>query len=136
MDDKSTEAGVTTTDGVCVGLVRAERMLVVRTRRYPEHWQPIGGRCAEREAPRETAAREILEETGWTVDPHRLHEVLVEPMDAHAGVLTFYITQAPSNEPLVDFEEIAETRWVTKEESLALAAFAAARKFFSLWADT
>jgi len=121
-----------TIDGVCVGILREGRMLVVRTKRYSEYWQPVGGRREVGEDLTEAAVREVFEETGWRIEKKALEKVLVEPMDAHGGTLTFYTAQAPFGEPVIDETEIAEWRWVERGNLVDLPAFAAAQKFFAL----
>jgi 8-oxo-dGTP pyrophosphatase MutT (NUDIX family) len=120
-------------DGVCVGLTHGNTMLVVRTRRYPDVWQPIGGGVAAGEKPADAAVREVAEETGWFIEPAVLELVVELPMDAHDGTLVFYTAAAPDSAPDIDPGELAESRWATADELLQLPAFAAARQFYSLW---
>jgi 8-oxo-dGTP pyrophosphatase MutT (NUDIX family) len=108
-------------------------MFVVRTRRYPAVWQPVGGGLDPGETPRQAAVREVFEETGWVVAPDALEEVVALPMDAHAGTLLFFTVAAPPGDPIVDFGELVEVRWAGGEELLQLAAFDAARRFYQVW---
>jgi 8-oxo-dGTP pyrophosphatase MutT (NUDIX family) len=109
-------------------------MLVVRTRRHPGVWQPIGGGIKVGESPVEAAVREIVEETGWIIESAGLTKVLELPMDAHAGTLFFYTARAPEHEPVIDYDELVEARWAAAGELAKLPAFAAARTFYQTWA--
>ena len=122
----------TTRNGTCIGLTRGDEMLVVRTHRHPDVWQPIGGGVSAGETPTEAAVREIAEETDWVVDPEALTEVLEMPMDTHMGTLVFYTAEAPESDPVIDCGEMAEYRWVSSKELLTLPAFPAARHFFQM----
>jgi ADP-ribose pyrophosphatase YjhB (NUDIX family) len=84
----------------------------------------------------QAAVREVAEETGWTSAPETLTQVVEQPMDAHAGTLMFFTTQAPTSEPDIDLDEIVESRWVECQELLQLPAFRAARHFYQTWSST
>jgi len=111
--------------------LREGYMLVVRTKRHSEYWQPVGGRCEVGEGPTDAAVREVFEETGWRIEKKALEKVLIEPMDAHGGTLTFYTVEAPAGEPVMDETELAEWQWVERGNLVNLPAFAAAQKFFT-----
>lgn len=122
-------------DAVCVGLVAGDEMLVVRTHRHPDRWQPAGGRCRRGESPLAAAMREVREELGVTVARDDLVEVWSAPLDVADGTLTFFLTDLPRRTRLdVDTAEIAECAWVHLTDLAALPAFPAAAGFFALWA--
>jgi 8-oxo-dGTP pyrophosphatase MutT (NUDIX family) len=120
-------------DGVCVGLVRDGKMLLVRTLRYPDVWQPIGGRVEDGETPEDAAWREVLEETGWLLSTGDLRFADSQPMDAHEGTLTFYVAAAPESDPVIAAGEIVEFGWFGSSDLVGLPAMPAARKFYALW---
>lgn len=121
-------------NGGCAGLIRGDRMLVVPTHRYLHCWQPVGGRGEQGETFVDAACREVFEETGLVVPPHALTSVLELPMDAHEGTIMFFTANAPDTDLIID-DELAEVRWVTREDIGSLPAFAAAKQFCALWSQ-
>lgn len=121
---------MTERNGVCVALYREDRILVVRTSRYPQVWQPIGGGIEDGEMPEDAAMREVEEETGWVLRKDDITLHLELPMDAHPGTLTFFTATAPPGPPALDAQEIIDFRWVSPREACKLEAFPAARRFF------
>lgn len=125
----------TQADVACVGLLREERMLVVRTRRYPEVWQPIGGRLAPGEDFAAAAVREVAEETGWALTHADLKQVLELPADVHPGTLRFYLAVVHEpGDPSIAEPELVEHRWVGRTEALRLPANPGSAQFFAVWA--
>ncbi|MGV8847388.1 NUDIX domain-containing protein [Tessaracoccus sp.] len=118
---------------MCVGLVRKERMLVVRTGRYPNVWQPVGGGIEAGETAPVAAVREVLEETGWALTTSELTVTAQYPMDADPGTLTFYLASAPEGDLVVENGELLEHRWVDWAGLGDLPAFPAAQQFYALW---
>lgn len=123
-------------NGSCVGLIRGERMLVVRTHRYLHCWQPVGGEVEQGETFVDAACREVFEETGWVIHPHELTSMLELPMDSHEGTIMFFTANAPDTDLIIDDSELAEVRWVTREDIGSLPGFAAAQQFHALWSQT
>lgn len=55
---------------------RTGRVLLLKRADHPEFWQSVTGAMDWQERdPRETAARELLEETGLAVEPQRLRDL-------------------------------------------------------------
>lgn len=115
-----------------MALYHEDRILVVRTSRYPEVWQPIGGGIEDGETPEDAALREVEEETGWVLRKEDLTLRLAVPMDAHPGTLTFFTATAPPSPPALGVDEIIDFRWVSVNEARKLEAFPAARRFFEI----
>jgi 8-oxo-dGTP pyrophosphatase MutT (NUDIX family) len=142
-----------------VGILRGDRILLCRTKKNPEFWQPVGGSEQGAEYPIETAMRELLEETGVELfDDEQLKQVCVHPSKT-GGKVTFYtigyyyvedyVTEPASN--LVDFlrdhDEIADdyvidgwgqeskrpsVQWVSPREAIEELPMMPATKLF-LW---
>ena len=89
--------------GVGVVVFKDERVLLVRRGKPPRQgrWSLPGGRQRLGEAVRETASREVLEETGLEVEVTALLDVLDSITRDQAGAIAYHYT-------LVDF--LAEWR--------------------------
>ena len=113
---------------VSAAIIRDGRVLVARRARGPALgiWTMPGGVVEAGEALAEAVTREVLEETGLTVEPVRLaghREVILRDADGrverHFVILAFACRwrageAAPS-------EEVAEARWVAPDEIAGLA---------------
>jgi 8-oxo-dGTP diphosphatase len=113
---------------VSAAIYREGRILLVRRARAPgrDLFSLPGGVVEAGETLAEAVAREVLEETGLTVEPVRLaghREVIVRDADGrverHFVILAFACRwrageAAPS-------EEVAEARWVAPDEIAGLA---------------
>jgi len=113
---------------VSAAIYREGRILLVRRARAPgrDLFSLPGGVVEAGETLTEAVAREVLEETGLTVEPVRLaghREVIVRDADGrverHFVILAFACRwrageAAPS-------EEVAEARWVAPDEIAGLA---------------
>lgn len=115
-------------DGACVFLLgvgaRDGQVVLARTRRFPGVWQPFGGRLEPGETPVIGALREVREETGIVLLAEELAAVLVVPMDAHGGVLTFFAARTSAT-VVADRGEIVEHRWFSRAEAAAVPVFPA-----------
>lgn len=102
-------------------------LLVVRTKRLPNQWQPIGGGVKSYDATVEAAAlREIREETGLSLTLEALRKILETPYDFGQGTVHFYAAGLPAGRTLnMDMKEIEEHRWVSLAEAAALPMFPA-----------
>ncbi len=107
------------------------RLLVVRiTARADEFWTFPGGLLEPDERPREGVVREALEETGLEVRVARVVDTFGGPEFRHVHangdetgyVMTTYLCDVVGGALHVDGDgdEIADVRWVTREEALAL----------------
>ncbi len=100
-------------------------------------WTPVTGRIEPGESVGAAAAREVREETGLAVRAGRVLQR--SPTEGPAPrFLLAWVEASPMDEraalaPLsLDEREVAEARWVTAEEALALhPMFATTREFFA-----
>lgn len=116
-----------------VGVVLVEdamgRVLLVRTRKLPVSWQPIGGGKDPIDLSLlATAIRELREEAGLSLSAADLHFILETPFDFGQGKVQFFHALLPAAaEPIFDTEEIAEARWATLDEATLLPVFPATK---------
>ena len=107
------------------------RILMVLTKRFPNHWQPIGGGVRPGDAsPRAALRREVLEETSLDIPCDSFHPVLVTPYDFGQGSVRFYTATVPPDARIaLDTVELADWGWSTLEAAAGLAMFPATREF-------
>ncbi len=103
------------------------RALMVRTHRFPQYWQPIGGQSTSLDPdPVGTAIREVREESGLIVDRDRLLSLGSTERDRGDGLIHGYQLVVDSDwMPMIDHSEIAEHRWMTPAEIKEAATFGA-----------
>jgi 8-oxo-dGTP pyrophosphatase MutT (NUDIX family) len=108
-------------------------LLLVRTKRFPDHWQPIGGGMKATDmSPVDTLMREVKEETGieFKADQFKLH--FTTNYDFGEGTVYFYIASMPPDlSPVFDLNELAEWKWFALAELNNLQTFPATKKFFT-----
>ncbi|MCX5046850.1 MULTISPECIES: NUDIX domain-containing protein [unclassified Streptomyces] len=119
-------------EAIVAVLRRADRVLAVRrgpTVSRPGFWQPLSGKVEPGETQEQALVREVMEEVGLTVSPGvKVWES--ETDDGHFR-LHWWTADADSGEVVPDTVEVAEARWVTPEEFLALnPVFDGDREFF------
>lgn len=107
-----------------------ERMLLVRTKRLPNHWQPLGGGVKPSDVSPEAAAmREVYEEFGIKLAPSKIRKACETPYDFGVGSVHFFIAPAPREFSIkVNEVELAEWQWVPLEVALTLPMFSATEK--------
>lgn len=108
-------------------------ILMVRTVRLPNHWQPLGGGMdPEDTTPVDTILRELREETNLLVLASKVTHEITTDYDFGTGKVHFYSTEMNEpNEMWFNPAEIVEHRWFALEESLALESFPATKKFLA-----
>jgi len=95
------------------------RILFVRICRYASgttEWELPAGGVETGESDMEAARSEVLEETGYSSDDHKLIYSYY-PMNGSANKL-FHVVRCKAVEHIRDFDknEVSETRWFTKAE--------------------
>lgn len=120
-------------DVAVVGLRDGEgNVLLARSHKLPDHWQPIGGGIDENDAsPADAAVRELKEEFDLEFRADALTQVMTMPYDFGEGTIYFYELKVDRSklQITVDSEEIAEYRWFSKDEVLALPAMPATAQY-------
>ena len=109
-----------------------DNVLLTRTHKLPDYWQPIGGGVdPEDTSPKAAAVRELQEEFGISLEPAQLIDVLATPYDFGEGTVYFFEAKVDRDtiEFTIDAEEVVEYRWFSKEEALALPAMAATQAY-------
>ncbi|MGK5697909.1 NUDIX domain-containing protein [Streptomyces sp. URMC 128] len=113
-------------------LRRGDRVLAIRRGprvARPGYWQPLSGKLEPGETQEEAVVREVREEVGLTVVP--LAKVWESETDDRLFRLHWWTARADTGEVVPDPGEVAEIRWVTPEEFLALdPVFDGDREFF------
>ncbi|MDG9712436.1 NUDIX domain-containing protein [Streptomyces sp. DH10] len=113
-------------------LLRGDRVLAIRRGpavARPGYWQPLSGKLEPGETQEQAVVREVREEVGLTVVP--LAKVWESETDDRLFRLHWWTARADTGEVVPDPAEVAETRWVTPQEFLALdPVFDGDREFF------
>lgn len=117
-----------------VGLMTDDkRILLVRTKRFPDHWQPIGGGVkAGDPSPQDALVRELREEVGLTINRSDLAFELTTPYDFGKGTVSFFTASLPPGSELkYDEGELTDWAWYNLCQSLSLQMFPATRTFIN-----
>lgn len=126
-------------DVAVVGLRDGEGdVLLTRSHKLPDHWQPIGGGIDESDAsPADAAVRELKEEFNLEFGKEALTQVMTAPYDFGEGTIYFYELKVDRRKLriTVDTEEIAEYRWFSKDEVLELPAMPATAAYLKVVAE-
>ncbi|MFV8188911.1 NUDIX domain-containing protein [Streptomyces sp. AF1B] len=119
-------------EAIVAVLRRGDRVLAIRRGAAvsrPGYWQPLSGKIEPGETQEQAVAREVMEEVGLTVSPGA--KVWESETDDGTFVLYWWTADASDGEVVPDPVEVAETRWVTPQEFLALdPVFEGDREFF------
>ncbi|MBT8226973.1 MAG: NUDIX hydrolase [Dactylosporangium sp.] len=108
-----------------------DRILMIRTRRLPEWWQPLGGGMEPGEAPEGAALRELFEEAKLSLELHELEPVATESYDFGEGTVHFFQAHIDSERDSLKFneQEILEHRWLAVNDAVRLDTFPATQAF-------
>ena len=108
-----------------------DRVLLVRTRRLPDYWQPVGGGVEPADGSfLDAAARELREELGVILSRDALRFELSTSYDFGQGEVRFFSARLPGTCELVpNRAEIEELCWSKVSAALQLPAFPATQKF-------
>ncbi len=92
------------------------------------------GHIEKGETPRECAMREILEETGLTVDLDSTygHTISYSPKEGIQKDVTFYLAEVVSGEVHPQEEEVEEILFLPLEEALSLLTYPSDKETLSL----
>lgn len=114
-----------------------DNILLVRTKRLPNYWQPIGGGIEKGESPIETAVRELYDETKLLFNKDNFIKILEVPYDLGEGTIYCFDTnKIISNDILdIDMNQIEEYKWYTLKEAKQLPMFPATSSFISTLID-
>lgn len=107
------------------------RFFLVRTRRYPYVWQPVGGHIdSEDNNPEMAATREVREEIGVARDRGMLQKVITVPYDFGEGTVhCFSVLMRNIPTFVIDQEEIVEGHWFPLKSASDLPAYPAMKVF-------
>lgn len=99
------------------------QVLLIRQRQG--HWCFPKGHVEGSETEHETAAREVLEETGYTIsflDGFR-EKTIYSPKENTEKEVIYFLAEENGGNPKVQEEEVSEMRWVSLVEAGALMTF-------------
>ncbi len=97
-------------------------------------WVGIGGGFENHESPEECAKREILEETGLTVNRLDLKGIITFDNDMHETEYMFLFTSNDFTGDIIECNE-GELAWIDKKDILSLNLWEGDKYFLSLLND-
>lgn len=104
---------------------RGKPMLLLLRHRHGGHWSFPKGHVEDNETEQQTAIREVLEETGVSinlVDNFR-HAVEYQPKPGVKKQVVYFLGETEQNEFVRQVEEISEITWSTIDEAYRLVTF-------------
>jgi 8-oxo-dGTP pyrophosphatase MutT (NUDIX family) len=117
-------------DVAVAALLKENKVLLVRTRRLPEAWQPVGGGVEpDDDSPRDAAARELREELGLDLPLDALSPRLARPYDFGQGQVYFFVARLPETAELAPNGEIVEMCWAEVSDARNLQSYPATSDF-------
>jgi len=117
-----------------VGFLNSKKqILLVRTKRLPSKWQPVGGGIDNNETPITAIIREAKEETNITINTENLQEIVQLPYDYGEGTIYFYTSVLDDNHNIkFNHSEILEHNWFSLSDAKRLPLFNATEKFINI----
>lgn len=114
-----------------IGILKGSQILMVRTKRLPNQWQPIGGGMKPfDQSPTDTLLREVKEEINISLSKESVKFEIETSYDFGEGSVYFYSTKFSLEEnPIFDTNELAEWQWFNIKDALELSIFPATKKF-------
>jgi 8-oxo-dGTP pyrophosphatase MutT (NUDIX family) len=108
-----------------------DQVVLVRTRRLPEYWQPVGGGLEPGDLSfLDAATRELREELGLSLAHEALRFELSTPYDFGQGEVRFFTARLPRVYELApNPDEIEECRRFSLSAALELPAYPATQRF-------
>lgn len=100
------------TIGARILLIRDNHILLVKHTYQPKYWYTIGGGVDTGESPLAAIHRELLEETGITLNaPARLFAVYYSNLEKRDDYIIFYISNSDFTQQTISSPEILEMKW-------------------------
>ena len=106
-----------------IGLLNKDKeILLVRTSKLPNYWQPIGGGMEPfDESPLDTIKREVREEVNLILESDQIEELLRTSYDFGKGYIFFFVASYfEMNKITFNKNEILEHKWISINEALNL----------------
>lgn len=107
-------------------------ILLVRTKKLPKHWQPIGGGINDGEDAIDAAVRELYEETSLKINRSDLIKIIEVPYDFGIGVVhCYYYNKEIDSDITANEFEIVQYKWFNIKDALELPMFNATKTFLN-----
>jgi 8-oxo-dGTP pyrophosphatase MutT (NUDIX family) len=105
----------------------SHEVLLVRTHRLPNRWQPVGGGVdAEDKSLLQAISREVAEECGITIPPESFNHIFKAPYDFGTGTVHFYTAALPDSSGLkMDSKELCDWAWFSLDAAARLPMYPA-----------
>ena len=126
-------------DVAVVGLVNDSGcLLMVKTNKLQDAWQPVGGGVEGTESPSEALIREVREELAIHINPSRSVLNTVFPYDFGKGSVHFFtipIDNSLVDSIAVDSREIAEIKWFSLDELVSIPCYPATHLYIKMFIE-